>query len=168
MADATYNNMRHKRGETNPVSLPCSGEVKAGDLMVQLGTVGVPLQNHPWPANSGIAVPQETAHDNFLGVALDAKPATPAVSNLLIGTEGVYAYPCAALGADKLPGTLFGPASGSLTDALAPQKVAEVNQARLAVGRLAEKADSGATQVYLNIAGSLTTPYGGVSSVETD
>lgn len=102
---------------------------------------------------ASLALDQEAIHDGFVGVSNQAKLATDATQRALVFvTTGVFEYPLrTALAADKEIGTLFGVDRNSGATAILDQSLVEVATENLALGRLVERALSGATKVKIEI-----------------
>lgn len=162
MADAIYNSARHvaEPGHLRRIPGTVAERITSGDFLVLVSSKGSPATAL---GDSGTtAQNQEAAHDVFLGVAVDSKAADVA-ADVLYATRGLFRYPCAALGQAYEVGQPFGMAGtgAGLAVGVAAQEVVPVATNNLAIGKLAENAASGATSVLLEIAGVLSTPWGG-------
>lgn len=159
------NTYRHVRGNHQPTLFTTKTGIDyyIGDAVyVDTGDSNTikPAGSFTWDTN--LATTQESFVDVFAGVMCQAALAAQAGRKLVVATKGVFRFDCAALGAAKRAGTLFGMAkqTGNL---LEPQKVAEVATNDLAVGRLAEDAPSGATEVLIEITSAVI--HGGVMNI---
>jgi hypothetical protein len=165
MADAIYARARLKSGDPRARRIPATvaAEIKPGDHVVLVSSKAIRASSL---ADSGTkAQNQEAAHDIYLGVALDQSLAGES-KDILVASRGEFEYPCAALGQAYDVGTPFGLAGTGSAGAVgvADDLVEPVATANLAVGILSRNAASGATSVFIEIAGVLTTPQGGVKA----
>jgi hypothetical protein len=105
---------------------------------------------------------QEAAHDVYLGVALDAKPAG-SDDDILVASAGEHKFACAAIGSGSDIGAYVGLAGTGSAGAVGVSDtlVEIVATANLAIGRLSRTAATGATTLYVEIAGVLTTTQAG-------
>jgi hypothetical protein len=161
-----YNNSTLQFGDGGARRVPATvaSEIKVGNHLVlvsnkaelpsELSDAGTEAQN------------QEAAHDIYLGVAADQKLADD-TRDILVYTRGVHKFPCAALGQAYDIGAYFGLAGTGSGDAVGVSDtlVKPVATANLAIGRLAQAAASGATEVLVEIAGVLTTPHAGAQAL---
>ncbi len=167
MADALYSNAGRLIGG-NPKAKRVPGTVAsaiyAGDFLVLAASKASPASSL---TDSGTkAQNQEAAHDVFLGVSLDAKPAGD-TRDVTVASAGEFKYPCASLGQAYDIGTFFGMAGTGSAGAVgvADQIVEPVASAALAVGKLSRNAASGDTAVYLEILAAVTSPTGGPQEI---
>ncbi len=164
---ATYNQAcRFIGGDAKAKRVPgtVASALYAGDFAVLASSKASPASAM---ADAGtLAQNQEAAHDVFLGVCLDAKLAGD-TRDVLIASGGEFKYPCAALGQAYDIGTYFGMAGTGAANAvgMADQIVVPVATANLAVGRLSRNAASGATEVYIEISGVVTTNHAGTQAM---
>lgn len=147
------NNYRHVRGDHNPTPFLTKTGIDyfIGDLLyvdTADGNTVKPAGSYTWDTN--LATTQASFHDLFAGVSNQAALAAQTGRRIVVSTKGVFKFPCAALGAALRAGSLVGLAkqSGNL---LEPQKLASVATVDLAVGRLAEDAAAGATNLLVEI-----------------
>lgn len=136
-----------------------STAIEVGDMLWYDATNNccAPASSLAW--NNTLAATQADFHNAYLGVALDARLAsTTTAGNILVATKGVYQGDCAALSAATDLGTPFGPAKAS-GNALENQKVVEVANNTLAIGRLAKAGVAGDTTAQ--VAHVSTTVFGG-------
>lgn len=159
------NTYRHVRDEHTPTLFTTKAGVaiEIGDALyvdTADGNTVKPAGSFTWDTN--LATTQESFVDVFAGVSNQAFLSTQTARQINVSQTGVFRFPCAALGAAKRAGTMIGLAkqSGSL---LEPQKVAEVATNDLAIGRLAEDAASGATEVLVRITAAVQ--FGGVQNI---
>ncbi len=163
MADAKYSNAgRLISGLPQPkrVSGTVASAIYAGDFLILASSKASPASAL---ADAGTkAQNQEAGHDVFLGVAMDAKLAGD-TRDVLIASRGEFKYPCAALGSASDPGAYVGMAGTGAggADGLADQIVEIVATANLAIGRLSRRAEIGATELFFELAGTLTTTHAG-------
>jgi len=143
------NVMRWRYGDTNPVKSPVDSAtlIEIGDL-VFLDTDDVkPLSDVAYGAS--LAATQESAHDTFLGVAMQASAAGE-TSEIRVATSGVFEFIQAAATVEV--GSRIGCDDNVGGDALLSQQVIGVSAAspELAIGRCARRTSS-ATRVLVSI-----------------
>lgn len=137
-----------------------AGEIKAGDFLMLVSNLAIRISSQ---ADLGtLAQNQAGAKAAFLGVALDQKRAGE-TRDVLVGSTGVYRYPCVALLAASNIGAFVGPegSGAALAVGLEDQKMVVVATALLAFGKLARGAIIGDTFLEVEIAGVLTTAFSG-------
>ena len=135
------NVMRWRYGDTNPVMLVVDAEtvIEIGDL-VFLDTDDVkPASATGYGAS--LAATQETFHDKFVGVAMQASRAGE-TTDVRVATSGVFEFEQAAASAEV--GTRIGVDDNGGGDALLNQQViaVAVGSPQLAIGRCARRATS--------------------------
>jgi hypothetical protein len=166
MADALYSNARLISGDPGAkrISPTVATEIKAGEHVV---LVSSKAKRPSSLADSGTtAQNQEAAHDIYLGVALDQSLVGES-KDILVASRGEFKFPCAALGQAYDVGAYFGLEGTGTAAAVGVHdiNVVPVATANLAVGRLSRGAASGATEVYIEIAGVATTPFAGTQAL---
>lgn len=142
------NQMRWRYGETSPVMLPvdASTVVEIGDL-VYLDTDDVKPASSQSDGGT-IILNQETFHDNFAGVAMQAS-ATGADAPIRVATAGIFELDCASAVFEV--GDLIGADENAGGNALEDQQAVAVATANLAVGRCARRVSPAATSVLVDI-----------------
>jgi len=148
---ASTPNYRFRRGweEFTTIPTPASTMINPGDLIWDNGGVAAVASAFTWDTN--LATTQPEFRVKFLGVAMDQKLASdPYTTAIRVCTRGVFAYPCAALGAAHHIGECVN-ADKDTGNNLLDQQLAIVSGPTLSIGVLAEEAASGATElvVYL-------------------
>jgi len=142
-------NMRYSgRGpiRTTSAPTPASTMINTGDLLWLNSGVATPANAFTWDTN--LATTQPEFRLLFLGVANEDKPASDASTrSIQIVTEGIFKYPCAALGGALHIGGFVGPAKDANNNSLADQILASVATYDLSVGTLYEEAATGATSL---------------------
>lgn len=161
-----YNLNRLISGDPKPKRVPgtVAEEIKVGNFLVLVSSKASPATAL---SDAGTkAQNQEAAHDVFLGVAMDQK-LDDDTRDVLIATAGEFKFPCAALGQAYDIGQYFGMEGTGAAGAVgvSATTVEPVATANLAVGRLSRNAASGATEVYIEIAGVLTTTHAGTQTM---
>lgn len=106
-----------------------------------------------------LAANQETFHDNFAGVALEAS-AVGETDPILVATDFYWQVPCAS--ATFNVGDLIGAVEKGNGTQLEDQKVVGVATANLAIGRVAK---AGVSVVSVLVRGISTVLYGGPQSM---
>jgi hypothetical protein len=149
------NVQRHRWGETNPAKCPTTASllIEIGDLLYLDTTTHTAKPAAALALGANLAADQVAFAAVFLGVSNQCKALADTSTNPIVyGTDGVYEFSLrTALGADKDIGTLFGIDRNAGGTALLSQSVIEVATANLAIGRLEEKALTGATKVKIRI-----------------
>ena len=142
------NQMRWRYGDTNPVMLPvdASTVIEVGDL-VYLDTDDAKPASSQSDAGTP-ALNQESLHDNFIGIAMQAS-SDGDTSSIRIATSGVFELECAS--ATFEVGDLVGAAETAGGNAVEDQKAIAVASPNLALGRCAKRVNPAATSVYVDI-----------------
>lgn len=162
MADALYARARHISGDAHAkrVAATVAAEIKPGDFVVLASEKAIRASSM---ADAGTkAQNQEAAHDVFLGVSMDESLVGDS-KDILVASRGEFKFPCAALGSAAEIGAYVGLAGTGTAAAVgvADDLVEIVATANLAVGRLSRRALVGATELYFELAGVLTTVHAG-------
>lgn len=142
-----------------PVVAAANTAISVGDMLwYDAGNNScLPASSLAW--NNTLAQTQQDFANVYLGVSLDARLATQTTTGkIMVATRGTYKPDCAALGAAVDLGTPYGPAKAS-GNALENQKVVDVANNSLAIGRLAKAGVAGDTSV--EIAHVSKTVFGG-------
>ena len=147
------NVMRWRYGDTNPVMLAVDSAtvIEIGDL-VYFDTDDVkPASQTSYGVS--LAATQETFHDSFAGVAMQASAAGE-TTPIRVATSGVFEFPQAA--ATVQVGARLGVDDNSMADALLAQQVIGVpaGNPERAIGRCARLASS-ASSVLVSIQSTL-------------
>ncbi len=147
--------MRWRWGDTNPVSVNLSSEtsVSMGDL-VYLDGSGVVHPASDLSFSSSLAATQSLFRSQFLGVAMQAKPAGTA-GKIRVATSGTFEFPCAS--ATFTFGTLIGPDVNSQGSQLENQKIVEVESTRCAIGRVERPESDNVEKAYVRICSTIFT-----------
>ena len=147
------NVMRWRYGDTNPVMLAVDSAtvIEIGDLVYFDTDDAKPAGSASYGAN--LAAAQETFHDKFAGVAMQASAAGETAS-IRVATSGVFEFPQAA--ATVQVGTRIGVDDNAMADALLDQQVIAVaaGNPERAIGRCARLASS-AANVLVSIQSTL-------------
>jgi hypothetical protein len=141
------------RGNIATASLPtpASTMINVGDLLFLNSGVLALASNVAWDTN--LATTQGDAAPVFVGVSAENKLASdPSTRNILVYTQGIFNYPCAALGAAHYLGERIACAADG-THNMRDQLVAIATSNF--IGSLAENAASGATNVVCYIQSNL-------------
>lgn len=149
--------LRMIRGETNPIVVPATANtaISVGDLLYLASNKALPASSFAYSNSTGET--QETFHDVFLGVSMDARLASNSTAgNILVATTGVAELPCTDTASAYDVGQLFGVAMNGTTSCKS-QEVVAVATANLAIGRAVEEVAGHATTVKLNLWGTLPT-----------
>jgi len=156
---ASTPNYRFVRGtfDTTRVFIASGTIVNPGDLIYSSGGQGYLGSTAPW--SGSLTTTQGANILNFVGVSLDQTTSMPPVSSgqfILVGTRGVYQYPCVALsGGPYDVGSYVGPDKDTGNNMLDQQVVYTASGQTNAVGKLAQFAPTGSTTVLVNIQGYL-------------
>jgi len=147
------NVMRWRYGDTNPVMLAVDAGtvIEIGDLVFFDTDDAKPASDTVYGVS--LAATQETFHDGFAGVAMQASPAGE-TAPIRVATSGVFEFPQAS--ATVQVGTRIGVDDNALADALLNQQVIAVaaGNPERAIGRCARLASS-ATTVLVSIQSTL-------------
>jgi hypothetical protein len=98
------------------------------------------------------AANQESFHDKFAGVAMQASPSGD-TDPIRVATTGVFEFDCAS--ATFEVGALVGADENSGGTALEDQAVASVATANLAVGRCAKRVNPAGTRVLVDVVSTM-------------
>jgi len=142
------NTMRWRYGDTEPVMLPVDSTtvIEIGDLVYLDTDDAKPASAQ---ADQGTeAANQESFHDKFAGVAMQASPSGQ-TQPVRVATAGVFEFDC--LSATFEVGALVGADENGAGTALLNQTVASVATPNLAVGRCARRVNPAATRVLVDI-----------------
>ena len=142
------NTMRWRYGDTEPVMLPVDSAtvIEIGDL-VYLDTDDAKPASAL--ADQGTeAANQESLHDKFAGVAMQASPSGQ-TQPIRVATAGVFELDC--LSATFEVGALLGVDENGAGSALLNQTVASVATANLAIGRCAKRVNPAGTRVLVDV-----------------
>lgn len=157
----------HIRGEASEIRVGATQgpRITQGHLVAMVsGTLISGLMRvtpaNAWTWDSSLATTQANFKRTFVGVSRDFKLSGD-FRDISVATEGVYTFPCAALGSGFSIGEQFGPAADG--SALAANSVAPCASG-LGIGLLVRPALAGDTSVQLQIAGDLSTAYHGLRS----
>ena len=150
------NTMRWRYGETNPVMLPVSAGIviEIGDLLYLDGN-NVKAASSQMDQGS-MAANQETFHDNFVGVAMQATTGQEG-REIRIATSGVFEFKCNP--ATFEVGNLLGCEDDGTGTQLENQSVVSVAAPNLALGRCVKRVPSAASKVLIDIVS--TVVHGG-------
>ena len=147
------NVMRWRYGDTNPVMLAVDADtvIEIGDLIYFDTDDAKPASAVSYGVN--LAASQETFHDSFAGVAMQASAAGE-TTPIRVATSGVFEFPQAA--ATVQVGTRMGVDDNAMADGLLNQQVISVaaGNPERAIGRCARLASS-ATSVLVSIQSTL-------------
>ena len=152
------NVMRWRYGDTKPVMADVdSGQtIEIGDFC-WLNTDDV--RSAAAQSDQGSEVTnQETFADNFLGVAMQQSRSAD-TDEIRLATAGVFEFICAS--ATYEVGDLVGVDEASSGTALEDQTVAAVTDAEYAIGRVARRATSATTTLFVEI--ESTVMHGGIA-----
>lgn len=148
------NTMRWRYGATKPVQLPVASAtvIEIGDL------VYLDFDNAKPAGEQGdqgsVTGNQETFHDNFVGVAMQASPAGES-EPIRVATSGVFEFECAS--ATFEVGDLVGGSENGAGNALESQVVEGVAAENLALGRCVSRVNPAAERVLLEIESTVVT-----------
>lgn len=142
------NTMRWRYGETNPIMMPVLDGyiIEIGDLVY--------LDSSAAKAASAIAdqgtlvANQEALHDQFLGVAMQASPAS-STESIRVATTGVFEYDCASATFEL--GDLVSAREEATGTELESQYLVGVATPNLAVGRCTKRVSSAGIKVLIDI-----------------
>ena len=152
--------MRWRYGETNPIMMPTSTDdvIEIGDTVWLDGDVARPASEL---AKGSLS--QGAFHDAFLGVTMQTSQ-LGSNEPIRIATSGVFEFDCDP--AEFGIGQCIGPANNqtSLPMALQSQKVVEVNNPALAIGRCVKMVRPAASKVLVDIVSTIIR--GGVQAAE--
>lgn len=142
------NTMRWRYGETNPIMMPAAeGFVtEIGDLVyLDNGTAKAASTQ----ADQGtLAANQESLHDLFLGVAMQASPAESSES-IRVATTGVFEFDCTSSTFEM--GELLGAREEATGTELLDQYLVGVATPNLAIGRCTKRVDPAGAKVLIDI-----------------
>lgn len=149
--------MRWRYGDTNPViaAVDAATVIEIGDMVYQ-------ETDDVRPASSQADQATETANqelfaDKFLGVAMQRSKAGE-TSPIRVATTGVFEFDCPS---DTFElGNLVGSDENAAGTALLNQQVAKVSLSKYAIGRIAKRQSTAATNVLVDIRSTIMT--GGV------
>jgi hypothetical protein len=170
-ATASSSNFRYRRSSAGVhIPAPASVAIEVGDLLYRNDTGNGPngsSQGYPANAKSWNASLGQTQVDFralFVGVSNDKRLVGDASTDqeIVAIPEGIFEYPCAALGAAHHIGEFVGPDKDAGGNFLYNQQLAIVADAAHAIGVLAEEAANGATTLVVRLQSFLF--YGGLSS----
>lgn len=154
------NTMRWRYGETNPIMLSTleGAVVEIGDLVFLCdGSARAACGN---ACQGSLAANQESLHDQFLGVAMQASPAE-SVEPIRVATTGVFEFDC-DLAMFEI-GELLGAGKFSSGVGLESQSLVGVDKPNLAIGRCSKQVKQAETKVLVDIVSSVMR--GGVEQV---
>jgi len=146
------NTMRWRYGDTNPVVMPVdSGQViEIGDL-VYLEVDDVRAVSSQSDQGSK-AANQETMHDKFLGVAMQASAAW-STTPIRIATSGVFEFECSSETFEI--GDLIGGHEDGTGTQLLQQVVEGVATENLAIGRCAKRVPTASDRVLVDVVSTI-------------
>ncbi len=124
--------------------------IATGDLLWSNSGVAQPANSFVWDTN--LATTQPEFRLKFLGVANEDKPANDLTTrSVSIITDGIFEYPCAALGGAQHIGDFVAPAKDANNNSLADQILAICATYDLSIGTLFSEAVTGDTllRVYI-------------------
>lgn len=152
------NVMRWKYGDTKPVMAAVDSAivVEIGDLLY-LNTDDVRPASSQADAGSEVAN-QETFADNFIGVAMQQSRSGD-TADIRVATAGVFEFICAS--ATYEVGDNVGVDENSDGDGLLDQTVAAVTDAEYAIAKVARRATSATTTLFVEI--ESTVMHGGIA-----
>ena len=142
------NTMRWRYGDTSPVMLPVDATtvIEIGDLVYLETDDARPASSQ---ADAGTeAANQETFHDKFAGVAMQASR-NGDTQPIRVATAGVFEFDC--LSGTYEVGKLIGADENAGGTALEKQLVTPVATANLAIGRCAKRVNPAATRVLVDV-----------------
>lgn len=140
--------MRWRYGDTNPVMLPVDSStvIEVGDLVYLDTDDAKPASSQ---ADQGLlSTNQETFHDGFAGVAMQASAAGD-TDSIRVATTGVFGFDCSA-GTFEV-GDLVGVAENAAGTELENQAVVAVTVANRALGRCCKRLNPAGTAVFVDI-----------------
>lgn len=125
---------------------PASVMINCGDLLWLNSGVLTPANAFTWDTN--LATTQPEFRLLFVGIANEDKSAIdPSTREIQVITEGIFNYPCAALGGALHIGNFVGPAKDAGGNTLADQILASVATYDLSIGVLNAEAAVGAVSL---------------------
>jgi len=145
------NTMRWRYGDTNPVMMPvdASTVVEIGDILWMDVDDAKPASTQ---SDQGTELGnQQTFHDAFLGVAMQASPSGVA-QPIRVATTGVFEFDCVSAALEV--GDMMAPDENGGGTALLNQTVAKVSTAAAAIGRCAKRVNPAGTRVLVDIVSS--------------
>lgn len=150
------NQLRWRYGDTNPVMLPVDSAtvIDIGDLVYLDTDDAKPASAQTDLGN--LAANQESFHDKFAGVAMQAS-ADGDTRAIRVATTGVFEFDCAA--ATFEVGALVGARENAGGTALENQRAIAVATPNLAIGRVARREAAASTSVLVDIVSTML--YGG-------
>ncbi len=129
---------------------PASTMINTGDLLWLNSGVATPANAFTWSTN--LAGTQPGFRLLFLGIANEDKSALDtSTRSIQVITDGLFAYPCTALGGALNIGNFIGPDKDPNNNSLADQLIASVATYDLSVGTLWEQAATGATSLIVYV-----------------
>jgi len=156
MAQNITDNMRWRKGDTNPVIMRVASAtvINVGDLIYQDPTLKQAKPASAQADQGSLAGNQELFTTNFVGVASQRSLAGE-TTDIRVSTGGVYEMDCAS--ATFSIGDRVGVAEDSAGTALEDQKVIAVasTSPKLAVGRVHKERTSADTTVWVEIKSTL-------------
>jgi hypothetical protein len=149
--------MRWRYGDTNPVvaAVDSTTVIEIGDLVWLDTDNAKPASGFTWTTD--LATTQTNFKQKFLGVAMQRSRSGDATP-IRVATTGVFEFDCAS-GTFEL-GDHVGNAANSATSGLVNQQAVKVSQSVCAIGRVAKRQSSAATNVLVDIRSTVMT--GGV------
>lgn len=129
---------------------PASTMINTGDLLWLNSGVATPANAFTWSTN--LAGTQPGFRLLFLGVANEDKSALDvSTRSINIITDGIFVFPCTALGGALHIGNFIGPDKDPNNNSLADQVIASVATYDLSIGTLFEEVAAGATALRVYI-----------------
>jgi len=146
------NTMRWRYGETNPIMIPVEIDIviEIGDLVYLDSGTAKPASEQT--DQGALAANQETFHDQFLGVAMQASP-TASTEPIRIATTGVFEFDC-ALATHEIGDLLGSTENGTGTEVIS-QELIGVATPNLAIGRCTKRVNPAATKVLIDIVSTI-------------
>ena len=148
------NTMRWRYGETNPVVLPVASAtvIEIGDL-VYFNTTTFPAGSLTYGAS--LAATQESFHDKFAGVAMQASR-NGDTQDIRVATTGVFEFGCAS--ATFEVGARIGVDKNAGATALLNQQVigTAAGNPELSIGYCAKRVNPAGTAVLVDVVSTLS------------